>query len=333
MNEDPWKGLEPPSGVGTISARRADPDLPWGFFWARGTDRSYMLVLVYSLEASRVRHLPVLRGIEVLDTEGEQEGFRMLAFKLLLPEHRDLFQRLCRDVIESTRGASSELEAVETTLARTWRWHHLLRGGDDGRLSAEEQKGLIGELMVLRDLLLLRLSAMDAVAAWQGPLGFPKDFVIGRICIEAKARRGAAKPYVAISNPEQLDTEGTDALYLCVVEIDRAPPDAGNGVSVTDVATDVRQRLEHADPATLEQFEGLLSAAGLRWDDDYSDVRWIEGSRRMFTVADGFPRITPSTLGAGVTDVRYSVSLVECSEYECDDSAVLAMIERSGNAS
>lgn len=332
MSDNPWQGLRPPSGADTISARRADPALPWGFFWARHTDRSYMLVLVHGLESQLIRRLPVLRGIEVLDTEAEQEGARMLAFKLLLPEHRDLFQRLCRDVIDGTRGASSEREAVETTLARTWRWHHLLRGGDDGRLSAEEQKGLVGELIILRDLLLPNLSPLDAVASWQGPLGFPKDFVMGRVCIEAKARRGAAKPYVAISSAEQLDSEGADALYLCVVELDRSTPDGGEGLTVTQVAAEVRRRLEEAEPASVEQFEGLLSAAGLRWDDDYADARWIEGSRRVFAVGAGFPRITPDGLQAGVTDVRYAVSLIECAEFECDDTAVLAVIMRGRHA-
>jgi len=37
---------------------------------------------------------------------------------------------LCRDIVECTARAKSEREAVALTLARTWRWHHLLRGGD-----------------------------------------------------------------------------------------------------------------------------------------------------------------------------------------------------------
>lgn len=60
------------------------------------------------------------------------------------------------------------------------------------RLSAEEQKGLIGELLVLERYLIPLFGPADATSAWVGPTGSPKDFECGRTAIEAKARRGAA---------------------------------------------------------------------------------------------------------------------------------------------
>ena len=323
MSEDPWRDLEPPSRTSTISARRVDAMLPWGFFWAKGIDRSCMLVLEHGLKANPENRLPNLRGIEIFESEGEREGSQMLAFKLLIPEHRDLFYRLCRDIVRSTQTAANEQQAVEIVLARTWRWHHLLRGGDDGRLSLEQQKGLLGELMVLRDVLLPNLSEADAVSAWQGPLGSPADFVIGRVCIEAKALRGAARPFVAISAPAQLDSSGLDALFLHVVELDRAPPDSGEGSSLTEVAESIRDRLVLGHPAMADLYENLLAAAGLRWDDDYSDVRWLEGASHLFVVEGEFPRIVPAVLPVGVTKVEYAVSLPECSEYKVDQAVVI----------
>ncbi|MCH8827746.1 MAG: PD-(D/E)XK motif protein [Chloroflexi bacterium] len=44
------------------------------------------------------------------------------------------------------------------------------------RPSPEEQKGLIGELLVWECLLFPKLSTRDAVSAWRGPLGANKDF-------------------------------------------------------------------------------------------------------------------------------------------------------------
>ena len=81
---------------------------------------------------------------------------------------------------------------MSAALSRTWRWHHLLRGGRGTLLSPEEQKGLLGELFVLERLLLPRMDASSAVTAWRGPLGAPKDFEAARVAIEAKARRGGA---------------------------------------------------------------------------------------------------------------------------------------------
>ena len=71
---------------------------------------------------------------------------------------------------------------MSAALSRTWRWHHLLRGGRGTLLSPEEQKGLLGELFVLERLLLPRMDASSAVTAWRGPLGAPKDFEIAKSC-------------------------------------------------------------------------------------------------------------------------------------------------------
>ena len=54
------------------------------------------------------------------------------------------------------------------------------------------------------------------------------------MCIEAKARRGPAKPFVTISSEYQLDTEGTEALFLHVVELDRAPRESHEGIHSDD---------------------------------------------------------------------------------------------------
>ena len=326
MINDPWKDLIPPKAIDAINARRVDADIPWGFFWARGVDRKCLLVLQHATDSTPHGRLPKLKGIEVTISEGNREGDRMLVLKLLDSTHRDIFYRLCNDIVTSASGAASEREAVEVSLARTWRWHHLLRGGSDGRLSPEEQKGLIGELLVMEHYLLSRISTLDVVSAWHGPLGAPKDFEIGRVCIEAKARRGAATPYIIINSEHQLDDSGTDAVFLYVVELDKAPSNKTEGFTLSEVATRVRSLIETADNAAINIFEELLSATGFRWEDDYSDFRWIEGSSCLYHVSAGFPRITAQMVMSGVTDVKYSISIVECKPYLAEDGALEAAL-------
>ena len=322
MSENPWSDLAPPSTSDAVNARRVDPKLEWNFFWGRAIDRKCLLILRHSSDSTPEGRLPVLRGIEVTMSTIDDKGGTSLAFKLLDSAQLDLFHRLCVDIIEATQGATSEKTAVAAALARTWRWHHLLRGGSDGRLSPEEQKGLIGELLVLERLLLPRLSAADAVSCWHGPLGAPKDFEIGRVAIEAKARRGAATPFIALSSEHQLDSSGVDALFLHVAELDEAPSDGANGASVTQFVQRLRGAIQGGDQAAIEKFESLLLAAGFSEEHDYSDTRWIDGPTRLYSVSDGFPRITADQIASGVTYVRYSVSLVECEPFLSDIAAL-----------
>jgi len=314
MTDDPWQDLLPSPNADLLSARRVDAELPFGFFWAKGTDKRCLLLLRHSPDSSPRARLPRLKGIEVTLSDGDTSGSVVLALRLLDSSQRDLFHRLCLDIIASARDAAAEKDAVAATLSRTWRWHHLLRGGGDGRLTLEEQKGLMGELLVL-ERLLVSFSAHNAVQAWRGPLGAPKDFEVGRLSIESKARRGAATPYVAISSEHQLDTTGVDVLLLCVYELDQAPDDSSEAATLSDIARRLHVSIMNADPGAAATFESLLMSAGFSWDDDYSDTKWVRGRELVYRVDTGFPSVTPASFPAGVLNVRYSVSLPDCEPF------------------
>lgn len=332
MNDDPWRDLVAPTTADTVNARRVDADIPFNFFWARDIDQKCLLVLRHIAESAPAGRLPRLRGIEVTESASKGSDARTLSFRLLDSAHSDIFYRLCVDIVTSAQGAHSEKEAVEIALARTWRWHHLLRGGSDDRLSLEEQKGLIGELIVLDSFLLPLFSPADALTAWHGPLGAPKDFEIGRLCIEAKARRGAATPFIAISSEHQLDDTGTDALFLHVAEIDQAPAEAPGAFTVSAVGQRIKDSIAAIDSGAIDAFETLLAAAGFRWDDDYSDSSWVEGPSRLYQVSPGFPRILLAQDVHGVSNVQYSVALSECEPYMVKADVVVSALKRIRNA-
>ena len=322
MREDPWAEIDPPSIVNSVAARRVDATLPWDFFWARGVDGRVLLTFRHTTGSAPTTRLPRLRDIDVTLSSPDESDTQLLALKLLDSNQRDIFQTLCLDIISAAANAASESEAVSAALVRTWRWHHLLRGGRGTLLSPEEQKGLLGELLVLERLLLPRMDALSAVTAWRGPLGAPKDFEIARVAIEAKTRRGGATPSLSITSESQLDEQGVDSLFLHVVEMDEAPTDAIQSVTLHDVAERIRGCLLSLDPGSSAILETLLSAAGYREEDDYSSHRWLEGATRIYQVTGNFPRITSGEMRSGVSNVRYSVSLAECEPFATSVSAL-----------
>jgi hypothetical protein len=147
---DPWIDLATPDGATKVSARRVDEHLQWNFYWAKSADRKCLLILRHAPDAQPSSRLPTLNGLEISETDADDGQNRMLVFRLADTNQQVIFEQLCRDIVSATSAAESEPEAVELALARTWRWHHLLRGGSNGRLSEEEQKGLIGLPLSLR---------------------------------------------------------------------------------------------------------------------------------------------------------------------------------------
>jgi hypothetical protein len=326
MDSDPWVDLQAPASADVINARRVDPEARWNFFWGRDVDGRCLLVLRHLPASTPGGRLPRLKGMDVRQSGSETDPERALVWRLNDGAHRDIFYRLCVDIMESAAELTVEKEAIDVALARTWRWHNLLRGGRDGRLSPDEQKGLLGELFVLERHLLPALSLSDAVAAWQGPLGAPKDFEIGRISIEAKARRGAAKPFVTISSEHQLDTSGSDAVFLFVVELARAPAGTRASFTLTDVVTGLSRKLDPEGEA-LTAFEDRLQAAGYSRTDDYSEFIWVEGASRFYRVSEDFPRVTADGLPSGISDLRYALSLVVCEPFAVPVESVTRILE------
>ncbi|WP_372574847.1 PD-(D/E)XK motif protein [Ruegeria jejuensis] len=306
--ELPWLGLA------FDQARRVDRNGKQDFFWAVVENNAPAVVLLLAPETDQLLPLPKIRSLDVrYGTVGTSSA---LLIVLREQEHIDLFATLCRDVVQAGEEASDNADALNRSLRRTLRWHHLLRGGAPGRLSVEEQRGLIGELQFLEKLC-EKLTPRAAVETWKGPEGAAKDFELHKVCVEVKARRGAARPYVQISSEDQLsDVEGS-RVFLRVQEVDAAVRPEGK--TLTDHVKDVDTLFQNSDLESYQLWESALSATGFEWEHDYSDRRWSIGSVSTFSVHDGFPRIA-HPIPAGVVNLKYAVSLDACQPFVVEQS-------------
>ena len=334
MNSDPWQEIAVSQASNKISARRV-PEIgssKWGLYWAVDSERHCLLILQIGTARSKPRRLPNLRGLSVEAIPTEDESGERVIIRLTEAEHREVFHRFCVDVIDATKVAKSEKEAVERFLTRTWRWHRLLQSGRNGKLSADEQKGLIGELRVIEQYLLNVINAIDAVEGWTGPLGSPKDFSIGMVGIEAKAR-SPQRALVRISSIDQLDSVGNNRLFLTVTEVGVAFVDSEASFTVSDMAARIRDQIKSQDVAAGILFDDRLVATGFDWEEDYSDDLWTIGDEVIYEVVEGFPRLTPSMVPAGVNEVRYDLSLASCESYRTDHSDFFDVVSGVDNES
>ena len=165
------------------------------------------------------------------------------------------------------------------------------------------------------------------MSTWHGPLGWrPKDFEIGRICIEAKARRGAATPYIAISSEHRWTAAALTSFFLHVAELAQEQSKEKVSATLTDIVIRTRTAVAERDMGALQLFESLLAATGFRWEDDYTAIRWAEGKHHIFGVSGSFPALTAASCPSGVSNVRYSLALAECEGFSVSDDVVTAAL-------
>ena len=306
---DPWERLSPDE------AKRVDVAGRFDFFWVVLEKGMPGLMLRFPSAPQPIPRLPKLKNL-VASFRPAPGGS---AFVLGLKERSqvEIFETLCRDVVEAGEAGADRDEALARAIQRTRRWYHLLRGGKNSGLSVEEQRGLVGELSFLRELV-SAFGPETAIEAWTGPTGSAKDFELIGSCVEVKARRVAAKPFVAISSEDQLaDVEGS-RLFLRVANVASAV--LPEGQSLHDHVRMTSEMFDD-DGAAFEAWEEALYSTGYDPENDYDDRRWLLGVATDYEVKDGFPRISVP-LAQGVENVRYAIALDSCESFKLEDALV-----------
>ena len=326
---DPWSGILPPVKAENVTAQRVDENLKWDIYWAVDLKRNCLLILQHHMETKPTSKLPKFKGLQ-MDAQLMNDGHHRLILRLLDRDQREIFHRLCLDIISSVESAQTEEQVIQRYLNRTWRWHRLLKGARDNRLSLEEQRGLFGELVFLEKHLFPILDMTRAVESWMGPFGSPKDFVIGQIYVEVKTKRDSATHHVIISSELQLDSANPNMLFLQVGEVMKVYDHDPQAVTITQLASRIRSKISGTDISIVDHFENLLAATGFDWDEDYSDCIWLYGEEYLYKVEEGFPRVTPKMYPEGVENLRYSISLTSCEKFRVEKKELIQELYRNG---
>jgi hypothetical protein len=246
-----------------------------------------------------------------LERRRRQDGRWSMRVFLEEPRLLPVFAELCHDIVEFTRRNAHTASPSGLVLSRIDRWRSLMQPQAAG-LTRSQIRGLIGELLVLEKELLPVLLPDQAVSAWTGPLGASQDFRLpdGRR-LEVKAVDHESDS-VQINGLEQLDSGG-DPLQLVVVRLEDTGIDAEGAITASRLITQLRATLTPA-PAALQTFEVLLGFAG--WVDAVDADSVVVRLERIdrHDVGDAFPRLTPSNVPAGITQVTYEVLLPQLAE-------------------
>jgi hypothetical protein len=312
---NPWNAINPPPR--DVNARRVDHTHALELFWARDHIGRYLFIYEFSSEASPSNiNLPDLVGIEAIYAPADN-SITVNRLILLLKEQSnwEIFLSLCNDLVQATREAKNSTAAVQLILRRLVRWQDFLKKNRSSILSEEGIKGLIGELLFIKDYLIPTFGAGQAIKYWQGPEGLPQDFNINNSAIEVKCQSGATSPYIKITSADQLCPQLPE-MYLFVVTLGKTDIQAKDAINLPHLVFHIKEILRSDDPHQLERFNDLLYMVGYMDSDRYLDFSYVVTQEKMFQVENGFPRICPEEIHRGIVNLSYSISLSECSPFE-----------------
>lgn len=310
---NPWERFLRPER--DLHALRIDPAHPLDFFWAINHDRLYMFVFEYDANDSDPTSLPDLKGIRIGITSSEDEVSRnRLMLTLADSTSWELFLALCTDLVESTRTTKPGL-GLRSIITRLTKWQELLRRASSIVLSEEAIKGLLGELMFLKNHLIPLYGSRNAVSFWQGPAGYPQDFAVNCCAIEVKCHEGSRSSKIFISSADQLCSRLPDT-YLFVYIVGKSTPENLGSINLLSVVSEIRKEINAAGGEALAAFEGLLDSVGYIDLPVYSEANYVVTDNVMYKIENDFPRICSADLTPGISDVSYRIDLNQCNDFQ-----------------
>ena len=228
-----------------------------------------------------------------------------VCFKLVEKRQEAVFVKLCWDLFEFTSDSLNELDGINKIQNRFRIWQKLFDEGNDGLLSEQVIKGLIGELIFLKNYAFKQYGVEDAVNSWIGPYYSHKDFSFETNWYEIKTIAPSARS-ITISSLEQLASEETGYIY-CMV-IDKTSSTAADRINLPSLINRIRNIADANESAGIE-FENKLIEAGYIDTDEYYNYNYSFVECRKYIIDNKFPKLTGDNVDDAITEVKYKINL------------------------
>ena len=261
------------------------------------------------------------KGIAVEAVEGSGGT---LAFFLReqpgIPE--SVFPAVMEDVLEAGDAAPPG-KGLRIALERFSSWQAAL-SRQQGTMSAQEARGILGELVVARDLLIPNVGTRRTVQMWRAPEDdHPHDFTGRGWELEVKTCLAPCASF-HVNADGQLEAEPANRLFVATVALEASE----EGTSLSDLFDQMVSGADLDREAREELKSAMIRRGGLARSLDAEATRkYRVVSVELYEVREGFPRISPRQLPRGVSAVRYEVSLGACGEFRTDAGALATEIK------
>jgi len=216
------------------------------------------------------------------------------------------FYSLCNDLIETTKKYDNENEAILAVANRFRNWKKMFQGAPK-KMSEEEYKGLLGELLFLYKKMIPFYGIDCAIGSWSGANKTAKDFSVNEKWYEVKSTSSASTE-VVISSLTQLESDYIG--YLVVVKTERMSSEYNDGLSsVNEVANAIISQIDNE--SVKDDFINKLNAYGYDMsDNELENNKYRFVAINAYRVDKDFPKITSEEVPSrAIVKVAYSISL------------------------
>lgn len=314
-----WQAISlHPAGPVEVQAGRRSP-----------TNAEAILFCFPTARLARTEKLPEGQGFSVEKVDSTSERELRLALTRQTAGSVELFAAMACDVAgamdEAAAAGVAEAKLLRVLIGRVVAWQKFMSRGASS-LSPEAELGLAGELAFVIALLDSGVPAEEVLKGWVGPDDAPQDFLLGDGAIEVKATMSSSGFPVKIGSLEQLDDSVASPLFLAAMRFSREE----GGPTLPEMVADIVLRLGGEPGAAIFLRERLMVSGYYEGHLSHYTRRFELKERKILSVSEGFPRLTPGTVPIGISRALYEINLEHAGDFLSDLDAALRLLGVNG---
>lgn len=285
---------------GIDSFRRVDEEHPLDIYLGKDASARTSMLLISKSVPMQI-YSSHLIGITI----GKRtDGAWALSFSLLDNQYQDMFFHFCDDIINSTREVKDKVQGTTFVCLRYLKWQEMLKKNSSGLLNFSEIKGLIGELVFLKEFLFDKYGKNIALQSWIGPDKADQDFVCADSWYEIKATVSGSAT-IKISSIEQLDTVNDGELV--VVYLDKTSYANPNRITLNGIVDEIEKSLDNGEQRQL--LRDILIRQGYIHRNEYDEHGFVCTIINRYAVTQSFPALRKKDIPTAIANSNYLLSL------------------------
>lgn len=293
-------------GITNHTYQRIDSEYKVNIFLGYNDDGQMSMVITEAGKAVPVKSSKFIN----VTIKKREDGKLALSFDLIDGAYKSLFLIFCKDIIVTCEKAGTSM-AISSAIVRWKYWKEMFGKRKATVLDKLAVKGLIGELLELKDHFIADYGQDKAISSWMGPLLGHKDFEIEDTWYEVKAVNENAVQ-VAISSLEQLDAN-VDG-HLVIVRLEDTSTVNSLAINLNSIVLEITNLIE--DPDTMALFRIRLDNMGYVWDEEYNNYNFLYKGTERYSVTEKFPCLRRRDVDGAIGNVKYTILLNAISSFK-----------------
>ena len=239
-------------------------------------------------------------GLEIqIIKDLEDSKNNIISIKLKKNSLLEIYLEFIENIIKYIQPLNNKDEIINLIIKKIDIWIKFFKREKFDGLSEEEIRGLIGELLFIKNFSKNKENFKNNIIRWKGCENGLHDFEFQKTKVEIKTFSSTGK--IRITYPDQLDIDTFPEIYLVCFNLTK---DNGN-FSLNSIINLIKKSI---DEKTLIIFEDKLKNAGYfeihknNYNDEYNNSK-----KYCYKIVKEFPKILYKELNDSISKVSYSL--------------------------